>query len=403
MVKLIIEKHELYFLRPKQILSTLRDKDEIEEKYLPTKDQISSYISYLRKSLVSRFLKNYSDDMEEYLDKNSWDEVLSSGELVCLGKNLKPENFFIILSSKKLLQNIINQKNATGTTFAHVDCTYKLLANGFNLLTMGTENSSHNFRFLACCISSQETTSSYENFISTVQSALQKYFAFEWNPNYIISDAADSIHNAVSNIFPQCIHIRCFFHTLKAIKDKISRWKVPNEKKKLKDDWGLISHNVKLLHRSRTEENFVDLWNLVQQQWEKKYPQEFINYFKKNFIETRKKLEWVRKELVGLNFTNNGLERLHGDLKQTYTDRKKLPLNEFLYKTLRRFIRDCSLDHVDSFANLAEPQIIVWRKALYLLKEKERGPFFEIRENYALFIKKKRSIDVFEERKRYEN
>jgi len=105
---------------------------------------------------------------------------------------------------------------------------------------------------------------------------------------------------------------------------------------------------------------------------------------------------------VGLNFTNNGLEKLHGDLKQTYTERKKLPLNEFLSKTLRKFIRDCSIDHIENFNTPVEPQIIVWRKALFLLKDQVRGPFFNIRPNYALFIKK-REILIYSKKEKSNN
>ena len=144
----------------------------------------------------------------------------------------------------------------------------------------------------------------------------------------------------------------------------------------------------------------MELWELVEKQWQSKYPDEFVQYFRKNFIDTRKKLEWVRKGLIGLNFTNNGLEKVHGDFKQTYTDRKKLPLNEFLSKALRRFVRDYSKDHVDDFDKVVEPTIIIWRKALYLLKENTKGPFYDIRDNHALFIKKKRNADLFEERKK---
>jgi len=264
LIKLIIERNELYYLRPKQILSNLRDKDEIDEKYLPTKTQIASYISYLRKSLVSKYLNNNKDDLKEYLNKNSWEEVANKGELICLRNNLKTENFYIVVSSKTLLQNVINQKNAMGKSFIHIDCTYKLLTNGFNLLTMGTENEAHNFKFIACCITSQETTTAYENFIKTLQKSFKEHLEFDWSPDYVISDAADSIHNAISKIFPESIHLRCFFHALKAVKDKLSRWKVLSEKKELRDNWGLISHNIKLLHKSRTEEDFLELWELVK-------------------------------------------------------------------------------------------------------------------------------------------
>jgi len=190
------------------------------------------------------------------------------------------------------------------------------------------------------------------------------------------------------------------FHTLKAIKDKIHRWKLPVEKKLLKDNWSFINYNVKLLHKSRTEEDFLELWTLIENNWKEKYPQNFLKYFRKKFIDNRKKLEWVRKELIGLNFTNNGLEKFHSDIKQTYTEKKKLPLNEFLLKCLRKILRDCSLDHQDTFALLPEFKTEVWRKALFMLKDQKRGPFLGLRTGFALFIKKKRKLEIYENRKK---
>jgi len=69
LIKVIIEKNELYYLRPKQILSKLREKDDIQEKYLPTKSQLASYISYYRKNLVQKFLKNTKEDLKEFIKK----------------------------------------------------------------------------------------------------------------------------------------------------------------------------------------------------------------------------------------------------------------------------------------------------------------------------------------------
>jgi len=43
----------------------------------------------------------------------------------------------------------------------------------------------------------------------------------------------------------------------------------------------------------------------------------------------------------------------------------------------------------------------IWRKASQILKDQSKGPFFDIRPNYALFVKKKRSLEVFEQRKKF--
>ena len=211
LLKLIIEKNELYYLRPKQILSKMREKDEIDDKYLPNKLQIASFISNFRKTLIQKYLKNNSEALNEYIDKNSWDKVNNENDIICLESDLSSENFLLIFSSKTLMKNVINQNNVTGKTFIHLDATYKLLSNGFSLLTVGTEDPSHKFKLIACAISAHENTFAYERFIKTLKQTFLKQYNYELNLNFVVSDAADCIHSAVTKLFPNTVHIRCFF------------------------------------------------------------------------------------------------------------------------------------------------------------------------------------------------
>jgi transposase-like protein len=216
----------------------------------------------------------------------------------------------------------------------------------------------------------------------------------------VVSDAAESISNSVQSLFKNTEHIRCYFHTVKAIKDKILRWKVSDEKKKLKDDLGLIHYAIKLLHRTATDENFLALWKLIQDDWEKKdYPSTLKEYINTNFIENRNKLRWNRLDKLGYNLTNNSLERFHGDIKQTYTSKKKLKLNEFLLKSAK-IIQDCVIEHEDDFSKPILVTTEVWRNAIHILNDRLRGPFYDIKAGLALFIKKKRNIANFESRKK---
>jgi len=91
-----------------------------------------------------------------------------------------------VFSSKVLLENIITQHNSQGKTFFHIDATYKLLTNGFTLLTLGTENASHNFRLIACAISAHENTIAYEEFLKSIKRALKEFYEFDWKPVYVI-------------------------------------------------------------------------------------------------------------------------------------------------------------------------------------------------------------------------
>ena len=386
-------------MKPKQVISLLRDRKDIPLKYMPNKQQIGAYNCLCRKNLIEKEVQESKESLEKFLEAHALQNAKSQNDLICLESDLKAKNFLLIMTSKALLFNVIKQERANQNSFLHVDATYKLLRNGFCLLTLGTENSSHNFRFIACVITSHEDGNSYERFLKRIKIALKDIFDFNWNPSWAVSDAADSIANALSKIFPQTEHIRCYFHTVKAVRDKITRWKINTEKKVLKDNWGLILHALKLLHYTLEDEEFVNLWKLIKIDWEKQLPIAFGTYFEKNFVSNRNNLRWNRMSKLGVNLTNNSLERFHLDIKNTYTKNKKMKISEFLFTSIR-MIRDYSIDHSDNFDKTPEISTDVWKKALRLLEKKEKGPYYDIKEDFAVFIKKKRDVKKFLERKK---
>jgi len=319
--------------------------------------------------------------------------------MFCLHSSLEEEDVLLILTSKALMKNVILLNEKYQRCSFYIDATFKLMNNGFVLLTLGTETINHNFLLIACAISAHENTNSYKQFLLSIKNGYKSIFNFTWQPTFVVSDAADSISNSLETVFPNIAHIRCFFHASKAVKDKMTRWKDLEEKKLLKENLGLINYGMRLLHQTTSDENFMDLWKLIEKEWSSKLPKAFLKYFDKNFVENRKKLRWNRMNYLGLNLTNNGIERLHGDLKATYTEKKKLKINEFLL-VCSKFIRDYSIDYEEKVTSSIEKSIAVWKKAFLLLENKERGPFYNIKDDCALFIKKKRKVSDLIERKR---
>jgi len=74
---------------------------------------------------------------------------------------------------------------------------------------------------------------------------------------------------------------------------------------------------------------------------------------------------------IGLSLTNNGLERIHRDPKETYTQKVKLKLNDFLFLSIK-FIRDFSKDQNDEFRTNIDIQNSVWKKAEILVVEQKK-------------------------------
>jgi len=230
LVKLIIEKYELFTLKPKKLLSNLRDRKEISSEHMPSKTQLSSFAATLRKKVVEGYLKNNLSSLKDFIDLHSFEKSKTKQDLICLEWRTTPESFSIVMTSKDLLENLLRQKQQIGENFIYLDATYKLMQNRFILLTMGTENINHNFRFVACAIVSHEDTFAYEYFLLSIKKAFKCYYNFNWNPSFAISDAANCISNALKKVFPNIEHLRCYFHTIKAVKDKIQRYKNGEEK-----------------------------------------------------------------------------------------------------------------------------------------------------------------------------
>ena len=87
--------------------------------------------------------------------------------------------------------------------------------------------------------------------------------------------------SGAKKVFSNSEHIRCYFHTVKAVKDKINRWKNSTEKKLIQNEFGLINYAMKLLHCATTDDDFVNLWKLIKDEWNSKYPENFLKYFKR--------------------------------------------------------------------------------------------------------------------------
>lgn len=387
--------NNLYYSKPKIILSTLRERNDIPEKYIPKKPQVASFAFLLRKKLIEKYVKNNEDSLNNFIQNNSWSNINQDTQLICLHGELNPDKFLLVITSKILLTNILRQYQACGNTYLYIDATYKLINNGFSLLTLGVENKSHNFRFVACAISAHENTEAYTCFLSKISEALETQYNLKLQPILMVSDAADCIHNAIEKVFPNCLHIRCYFHVMKAVKDKINRWKEPNEKSQLKESWGKIHYSISLLHRTKSFQDFRDLWSLIKVDWEEKIPKTFIEYFDKNYVQNNKKLQWNRMNLIGKNLSNNGLERFHEEIKLSFTEKKVLKLNDFLYKC-SRLVKDYSIEHNEKFQGEIKLSKECWKKALTYLADPSKGPFLEIIPGLALFVKKKRDIEKLE-------
>ena len=110
LIKIIIEKRDLYHKKPKQIRSSLRDL-MIPETYMPSKEQIGSFTATLRRKLVENFLKDNMDPIKKFVDDHSWNKAKKESDLICLESDLKYENFLLVVTSKLFCGMLLSKKD----------------------------------------------------------------------------------------------------------------------------------------------------------------------------------------------------------------------------------------------------------------------------------------------------
>ena len=99
-------------MKPKQIVSKLRDNKEIPEKYIPPKQQIALFSSTTRKKLVETYLENNKESVANFIKEHAWEKIENERNIVCLYANTNPDNFLLIITSKALMTNIIQQNSS---------------------------------------------------------------------------------------------------------------------------------------------------------------------------------------------------------------------------------------------------------------------------------------------------
>ena len=109
--------------------------------------------------------------------EHSWDNNVRDDETVVIHLGTEPKDFMMVLTTRQLIQHARKQGD-TQHPFFHIDATYKLLSNGFLLLTMSTEDPQHHGRLIAVALALHENTVAYTNFITQVKRFMSSTFKY---------------------------------------------------------------------------------------------------------------------------------------------------------------------------------------------------------------------------------
>lgn len=176
-----------------------------------------------------------------------------------------------------------NMKLAAESEQIHVDCTYKIIWQGFPVLVIGISDLHRSFHPIGAAVCRSETTKDFAFIFTAVQQGLINIFDVYYTPKYVIANAAPAIHNAAKKVFGSDVNIiMCWFHMRRAVADKL-----PTYIKDLSKQTRFLS-DLDHLQVSKTSEIFRIALDLFMSKWRIE-SEEMIEYFER---------EWVQKCLV---------------------------------------------------------------------------------------------------------
>ena len=146
------------------------------------------------------------DELEEHKLFFFGQKYDAKGNLV-LGNGTDNNHFNICFSSKALLKRLLFKGQY------HVDCTYKIIKYFNPVLVFGISDYKRQFFPVAFMITSHETAADFIYFYNNLnQIAADLNIDFTFNPEKIVSDACEAMHNALTKVYENIEIQMCWFH-----------------------------------------------------------------------------------------------------------------------------------------------------------------------------------------------
>ncbi len=132
-------------------------------------------------------------------------------------------HFCVSMTSKKLLSTVETVSMWQLPMVLHMDGTFKLNENEFPVITLGISDGAQHMHIMLLSIISHRTEDMYLRVIQGFKDILCDLFPrVSFNPKYLMTDAERAERTALVSIFPEADPLMCYFHVIKASKDKLS-------------------------------------------------------------------------------------------------------------------------------------------------------------------------------------
>jgi hypothetical protein len=320
-------------LPAKRIYSDVLCNDNFREEHLPLLSWLQAYVNRERSAnddewdSVSDALKSLIQSEDQCKPPNEpflvGVDVDDSGNPI-FGNGSDIDPYVIGATSLNLLKRLVLFQESNQQAMLHIDSTFKFTRNSYPLLVIGISDINRTFFLIGAFIVSQTVESIVKYCLSSLVECSYRYFPQlrSWKPDYVMSDADDAHRNAILDYFGSNIpFLNCFFHIKKNVKE--------NTKNLDHDKYSGIMADVDFLHFSRSEVQYEERWLKVRSKWHNDAElRDFLLYFEANMILSvfnKWQCFWTP---TGYAKTNNPIENFNGDIKKTYTDKKRLKMND---------------------------------------------------------------------------
>lgn len=226
-----------------------------------------------------------------------------------------------IVTTKRLLLNSANSK------IVHADATQKMIIQRYPVLVFGTTDldTTQHFHLLGIMVSKYERTDDFKFGFDAINAGIMQVANVKFDPNFLMADAAGSIHAAAKLSYGDDIKVlMCFPHVKRNIgKQKLQESKVHMSEIKQDISKMKLAYNIDVFNRLAVQ--FLNKWGNLEDQ--------FADYFEKTWI--KRNSNWFNGAAVRTPSSNNALESFNGQLKIHHTFYQQKGLAEFKVHLLK--------------------------------------------------------------------
>lgn len=310
------ELYEHNITKPKTICTNLVKKGF----ELPPPAQLKTYLKKLNTEKFGES-KIHCGTLEKWLeDCSSVPDSETQPFVMRYEMNYEDEknvDFRFMVTTKLLL------KHCMASDRLHVDATYKIIWQGFPVLVVGVTDMHRAFHPIGVAVCTTEAEKDFEFIFKSLKDSVREIFNAEFDPKFVIADAAHQIHNAARKVFgPNIQIIMCWFHMHKCVSDK-----VPSFLKELSKQNQFMA-DLDKLQVAKTPAIFEVALQLFLQKWRDE-AEGLIDYFERQWVDQNR--NWFESFAKRVPSTNNAMESNNRLIKDEHTLRERMDIGKFRF------------------------------------------------------------------------